>query len=282
MANSFTKTYVDGDPLLESDLDAGFGTVQPTLSNLALSTTGSTANDLLQSAGSNTPPAFVSPNTVAQTIGSTGANSIIGVVSSVQASVANLIGAAMTASGANAVFGNVSSAQASVSNLIVNAATSAAAPVAGFANTVAAARTRTTGSTVGLGGVAVSATITFQATQTAFVDVTNSAIDITTSGRPVFVSLTSSDGTSAGDLHVFRLNTSAGATYALGRDASTIAAHKFFVSDTGGNASGRVPASSLTFIDYNCSAGTHTYSLQMGNVTGAAEINFSRLIAYEL
>ena len=49
--NTFTKTYADGDALLEADLDSGFQSLQPAIENLALATTGSTNGYVLASTG---------------------------------------------------------------------------------------------------------------------------------------------------------------------------------------------------------------------------------------
>lgn len=132
MSNSYTKTYQDGDPLLESDLDSGFGSVQPSISNLALATTGSTSQDLLQSAGSNTPPAFVTPDTVAATFTSTGANAIFAnIIATSSVSVCDAIISAVQTSVVNATIDRITSCSATAANLIATSMTSAGADAIG-------------------------------------------------------------------------------------------------------------------------------------------------------
>lgn len=142
--NSYNKTYLDGDALLEGDLDAGFLSVQPSISNLAASTTGSSSGDILASTGSNAVPNYISPGAFAATIPASAATSLFNTVISVSQTVANLVGVAMGASGANAIIatansqsvptavlannilGVVSSCQATVADLIIAACSTTA------------------------------------------------------------------------------------------------------------------------------------------------------------
>jgi hypothetical protein len=198
MANSFTKTYQDGDPLLEDDLDNGFESVQPSVDNLALATTGSVSGYLLASTGSNLAPAFVSPDTVGANMTSTGANAIFADVSTCTTSVAFVIAQAMDASAANLIGVTMG---ASGANAIIADANSLSVPAAVFANNLLAAVTITTSaasnviadgvvravsSTAGHLGVGLSTgSGAFTTTNSTFTDVPNLAATITTNGRPV-------------------------------------------------------------------------------------------------
>lgn len=112
MANTTTKSYQDGDPLLEDDLDNLYENLQPSLANLALATAGSSSGDLLSSAGAGITPAWSSPDTIAANMTSTGADAIAADMTSTGA---NAIAATMTSTGANAIFADISSGTASVS-----------------------------------------------------------------------------------------------------------------------------------------------------------------------
>lgn len=140
MANTTTKTYQDGDPLLEDDLDNLYENLQPSIDNLALATTGATSGYVLSSTGSGLAPAFISADTVAANITSTGADAIAADITSTgaddialsmtssganyigatisAASVCNYIGTTMTSTGANAIFGDI---QASSSTAVCDA-----------------------------------------------------------------------------------------------------------------------------------------------------------------
>ncbi len=147
MANTFTKGYADGSALTTSMLDTALGTVQPSLPNMALSTTGTSSQDILQSTGANLAPQWVTPNTFAATITSSGSNAIVGVLSSVAASVANLIGNAMGASGAQAIATTMSTVGA---NIVVGLANSQSTPAAALSNNIVAALSSVVASTANL------------------------------------------------------------------------------------------------------------------------------------
>lgn len=268
MANSYTKTYVDGTALFEADLDAGLGSVQPTLSNLALSTTGSSAADILVSTGSNVPPAFHSPNTVASTITSVGANLIFGVVSSCQASVANLI------------LTNVTSCTSAVSNIIVGQLNSCQASVA---NLIAQSVTRSSATSVGLLGIAfgssTNATVTLSNTLEA--DIPGLSVDITTSGRPVSLGLT---GLNAGGSLQFQNSSVNGIIncYRTVGTVSTLVGDWQFAVVVGSIATNVTSCDSVRGFDL-VAAGTYNYKISAYEANGGNFIlNNVRLFAYEL
>ncbi len=158
------------------------------------------------------------------------------------------------------------------------------------ANSIAVARTRSTGSsTEGVGGIAISSSCgTFSNSTTNYVAVTNLSVTLTTSGRPIFVGLIS-DSTSNNDAYFGCTNPSA----ASGSGAEL----KFFNGATGvgsyrvgtqASATGTffteafVPASAANIVDFQA-AGTYTYTVQINNnANSIAYLEYAKLIAYEL
>lgn len=284
MANSFTKGYADASALTEAELDAGFGTVQPTQANLALATTGSSANDLLTSIGSNLTPSWTSPNTVASTITAAGANAILGVVTSCQASVANLIGVAMTASGANAIIAVANSQSVPTAVLANNILDVISSCSSTSANLIADAVVRTTGSTVSHLGVGVSAVFSYGNTTTAYTDAIS--VDITTNGRPVEIALSPGGASATAYIQVFNnaSTASTAGTFRLLRGTSTVGTQQLAMDPQGGVSSKTLslPTGSLYFIDV-ISAGSYTYKLQgLGNApTDTVQIINAKMITCE-
>lgn len=154
-------------------------------------------------------------------------------------------------------------------------------------NDVAQLVTRSTGTTVGVLGVAKStACPSSNTTSTTAVDVTNLSVTITTSGRPVFIGLTA-DPSSSGRVGVYA-NASTG--YVGGycqivRGASIIS--KNYISLGGSGTSNAwalyVPVSSVNMVDFP-TAGTYTYKIQIYSAASTmnAFIEPCFLIAYEL
>ncbi len=232
--NTFTKNYVDGDALLEDDLDTGYESLQPSIANMAFSTTGSASGDILASTGSNLAPNYISPNTFAATITSAGANAIFGDVTSCVATVANLvinnisscsstsaniiglamtataansiglamtataansIGVAMTASGANAVIATANSVSVPTAVLANNIINAISSCSSTSANIIAASVVRVSSISVGVLGVAISPSSgLYTNTTTTYANVTNLSVIITTSGRPVVITCTGHSG----------------------------------------------------------------------------------------
>lgn len=134
------------------------------------------------------------------------------------------------------------------------------------ANAIAASRTRATGTTVGTGGVAVSADCGNVTLTTSFVDVTNWSVTITTSGRPVYIGLIN------GTFSTGSGNTTAIALY---RDVTAVAAATVTAS--------LEPVSIFWTLDA-VAAGTYTYKIQAEKVLSspACAIGNGKLVAYEL
>lgn len=150
------------------------------------------------------------------------------------------------------------------------------------ANNIANNRTRSVASTVGVGGVAISASTGTQTTGTSPINV--ATITITTSGRPVAVLVTQDGSSSPG---VFRmagsLGTVDGAVF-ITNDTSAITIYRTLFTDTN-TADWRVASSTVATVDYsvNGTPGTYTYTLGMAtNTSGTITIGPSVLIAYEL
>lgn len=198
---------------------------------------------------------------VGQNMSSVGANAI-GIT--MNSTGANAVGATMTATGANAV-----------------------------ANT----RTRATGSTVGVGGVAISSScnhFTTTAANTSPADITNLSVTITTSGRPVRVGLISDGNVNTGggfgaaylDNSWVGVLSGAATTASVWiitlRNGANVASQ---IIPFNGGTSGQIlghPSAGISFIDFP-PAGTYTYKLQMcqiGTITAACYN--SVLVAYEL
>lgn len=157
------------------------------------------------------------------------------------------------------------------------------------ANAIAASRTRTTGTTVGIGGVAISSSCgTFLTTagSGSFMDVTNLSVTITTSGRPVRVEVVS-DGTSSDATFLVSetVNTFFSEAYfQMIRGVSAIALVRLSYQLTNATNQGlRIPPN-LSMVD-PVAAGTYTYKVQAGG-NGAsgnqAGVFNCKLVAYEL
>lgn len=120
---------------------------------------------------------------------------------------------------------------------------------------------------------------------TSNTDVTNLTVNITTTGRPVFVGLIS-DG--SGNVSNILINPTAGTTvirtfFLFVRGVTAVSEQELghVVNTSGSSQAIRAPVSSLWHIDAPA-AGTYTYKLQIRNAadTGVG-INYAKLIAYE-
>lgn len=155
-------------------------------------------------------------------------------------------------------------------------------------NQLVAATTRTTGSTVGIGGVAISSSSgNFSTTSATLTAVTNLSVTITTSGRPVSILLIS-DGSGA-PAYLGARNTNSGnpaiAGYELQRGSTDIADYSEIWNYSNPiQPFLKIPPSGIAYIDA-VSAGTYTYTLyaqQLGSTGGTAYVAFCVLVAYEL
>lgn len=191
--------------------------------------------------------------------------------------------AALSASGAITISGTSGhSVTAEFANEIGDEMTSTGA------NAVAEARTRTTGTTVGVGGVAISTAMgaADSTTSGTHSDVNNLSVTITTSGRPVYLTLIPESTTTAG--YVGASSNGGGTTYSVTyrwrRDSTTIGICSLISIQTGSgtttNSVYNAPGT-MNFID-TPTAGTYTYKLQFAASTGLAIVGYCKLVAYEL
>lgn len=263
MSNTFTKTYQDGPALTEAELDTAFQSVQPSQDNLALATFDSASGHILQSAGSNVAPVWVSASDAIED----------------------------------------STISAAAAKKVIDAATSSTSPSIGLSNNIINNYTRTTGSSVTNRGVAISTSVSTSNNTTAFADASGLNLEITTNGRPVWVGLSGNSTSSpsgilvasgsaaddekliAGEFRVLRGTSVATASNIVGTFAldtqitlSSTNMTTFYI---------RMPPSSLWSIDVPA-AGTYFYKVQMrvapaGSVnTDRAEVANVKLVAYEL
>lgn len=142
-------------------------------------------------------------------------------------------------------------------------------------NDIANNRTRSTGTTVAVGGVAISASCgVFDTSSTTLTAVTNLAVTLTTSGRPIHVVL-SANGTEGAPSNINTSDTTA--EIALFRGATNIATWIIAAAaifDTGPG----------TLVIDPQTAGTYTYTLKAKVFNGAkiVEVAYYNLVAYEL
>ena len=152
---------------------------------------------------------------------------------------------------------------------------------------------RTSGSTVGAGGVAVSASSGSFSTTGGSTPITNLSVTITTTGRPVFVSLGSDN---AGDSYIgASVTVSSGAgDYVVGARinflnggisiAQQLVENETYILNTG-TLTALSPSSSFSALDLtvNGSPGTYTYTVDLANAgSGTSFCNDAILIAYEI
>lgn len=180
---------------------------------------------------------------------------------------ANTIAAGMTSTGADAIAASMSSTG---TGSIVATATAA------NANTLVDKVTRSTGTSVGHLGVAISTSCgIFTSSSSSLVDVTNLTVTIITSGRPVRLQLISS-GTASSPASIQPATTSV--TLTLLRDGVELsAAHLWQPSGS------LFSVSSYSHID-TPAAGTYVYKIQGKNGGGVNSWGVSKaiLVAYEL
>lgn len=133
---------------------------------------------------------------------------------------------------------------------------------------------KSTGTSVGVGGVAISSSCgVFTTASGAFVDVTNLNVTLVTTGRPVYIGLIS-DGT-ATDTEL-----SGGSRITIVRDSTDLNLELALGS---GGTNTAVPVGCVWHIDVGAVAGTHTYKLQVRKA-GAFNpiVNRCFLLAYEI
>jgi hypothetical protein len=157
------------------------------------------------------------------------------------------------------------------------------------ANQIVAATTRSTGTTVGAGGVAISnSSGSYSTSSSSFTAVTNLSVTITTSGRPVYVGLIP-DGTSntTNSCYIYAINSGSNSLQAfleILRGASVVSQHEIgLVVGAGDIPQIFYPPGNIWAIDV-IGAGTYTYSVSVSCQSSASNMRCynSKLIAYEL
>lgn len=122
-------------------------------------------------------------------------------------------------------------------------------------------------------GQQTSGTSNFTTASASYVDMTSAAITITTTGRPVFITVISGDDTGAG-----YITQNSAWNIRLVRDSTALQA-------IGGpnTSSGFAPLSACTFLDVPA-AGTYTYKLQARIPSGSGTVGFvsAKVVGWEL
>lgn len=149
------------------------------------------------------------------------------------------------------------------------------------ANAIAASRTRSVASTVGIGGVATLAVSSYTNNTASFTAV--GAVTITTSGRPVRVFLAPLNTNSFSGVSVGGNIQNLSFRFQLLQGASVVGIITPDVSFASVSIQGfGVGPASIEFLDYPA-AGTYTYTLNGQTVTGATfNVQNVNLVAYEL
>lgn len=145
---------------------------------------------------------------------------------------------------------------------------------------------KSTGTTVGLGGVAVSTVATQTISSPSFTPVTNLTVTITTSGKPVVVRLQGTAATSSLEIQT-NSNSDGNAFIDILNGITIINETQLEVTDQSVHGAGnmQIPCSSVSFIDMSVNGvpGTYTYSIQAFVSTPTLlSFNNTVLIAYEL
>lgn len=140
---------------------------------------------------------------------------------------------------------------------------------------------RATGTTVGVGGVAISGSSgAYSNGSPTPVDVTNLSVTITTTGRPVAIILTADGSGSQANIGSSRGTNNTIGFFNIVRGASTISSSIIQSVIPAGSVQIYSPPGSVAFTDV-VGAGTYTYKLQ-AYALGTVFIQFCQLVVYEL
>jgi hypothetical protein len=141
---------------------------------------------------------------------------------------------------------------------------------------------RNIGTNVVPGGVAVSDS-SGNFSGGSGVDVSNLAVTIVTTGRPVFVGLIADGSTNTDSYIGMQGNVYGDVTIGLSRDSSIISRQSFHTGDAGQTSYSyfKAPVSVFSHVDLP-PAGAHTFKVTIISVTYSAFVQNARLIAYEL
>lgn len=158
-------------------------------------------------------------------------------------------------------------------------------------NAIIASTTRATGTSVGIGGVAISASSTvFSTASDTAVDVTNLSVTIQTSGRPVVIQISQDIANAPAHAGLVAISAASNTTAQGGilflRGATTVLNSSLQLQTASSGAVNMIlPCSSISMVD-PVAAGTYTYKVQaFGRTTGftsTTTVNYCTLVAYEL
>jgi hypothetical protein len=169
-------------------------------------------------------------------------------------------------------------------SFVIPDASISAAKISNGSITQAKLAGRANGTTVGAGGVGISASsTTFSSSTAAFVDVTPLSVTITTTGRPVTIFMIADGDTANASQVATTVDGSGNQLYQVKflRDATTVA----LFSIGGTFAAGAAPAvapSSFRHLDFP-SAGTYTYKVQVKPfLSTTINVTRAKLVAFEL
>lgn len=143
---------------------------------------------------------------------------------------------------------------------------------------------RSTGTTVGAGGIAVSASSgAFTTTSNVGTPITNFSLVITSVGRPIMITC-QPDGTGIPSyLGTQSPTDGTDATFILKRDGTEIARFRLDAGASGvGTTRIQVPPAAITYTDI-VAAGTYTYTIVAGADSngGTVTVNFVQMVVYE-
>ncbi len=201
-------------------------------------------------------------------IGAAGAQNI---ANNMPAAGADVIAASMTSTGANTIAGSMTALGANSIGTIMS-------PTG--ANAVANTRTRSVGSSVGAGGVALSASSgAFSSVAPASGLVTNLSVTLTTTGRPIRILLVPDGTTNSLDVRGLTNIGNINAQLVYRRDATAIGSILIAANSTGGNITATAP--SLEVLD-TPGVGTYTYTVRCDTTAATMQVANAKLLAYEL
>lgn len=166
------------------------------------------------------------------------------------------------------------------------------------ADSVANARTRSTGTTVSAGNVAISeSSNTFNTSSQSRVDVTNLSVTITTSGRPIFIGCVPDNSYEGGGGSAINLRrnlvttgSASGSIFLVRGDSTTVfrialtVRAEAVVSGSSDQSGTSITPLSFGTIDVQ-PAGTYTYKMQVNNASpniSTISVLRCKLLAYEL
>ena len=245
LSANYTFTLLQAPPsssqVLTMDTSGNMGTVTADGIAAAMTVTGAdTIAATMDATGAND---------IAATMNSIGANDILATFTAIPTAQANTVGQAITSLGADSIGQNMTSTGA---------------------NAVANARTRATGSSVGVGGVA-SGSGSGTTTGTLLI----ASCQITTSGRPVRVFCCGDSGSADG--YFATIGASSTIRVYFDRNGTTI--NRMFAFSSAGSL--YTPASAFSTIDF-IGAGTYTYDVTIQATSGTVSAQNIAIIAYEL